>query len=323
MVRHSRFVFSAFAALLIVAGAGTSGAQVFERAWGTYGTAPGQFVHPLDIGVDANGVVFVLDSGTRRVSKWTRNGEFLGQWGEDGTGFGQFRDTYGMGIGPQGHVWVADPSNNVVIEFTADGAPVRQLGGTYGGDDGQLRAPFDAAQDARGNVYVVEWDSARLQKFDMSGAFLTKWFRDGETEASVAVDGYGHVYAAGRTSGWALGRFTDTGTSLGALSGMGTPGFFYRAHGFTTDAAGHVFVIGSADDGVGRVIHFSSDGAFVAQWGSRGTGPGQFVDPSGIAVDAEGSVYVVDTGNARIQKFSPVPVPTQSTTWGRIKSLYR
>ena len=38
-------------------------------------------------------------------------------------------------------------------------------------------------------------------------------------------------------------------------------------------------------------------------WGTRGANPGQFQTPKGIAVGADGSVYVLDTGNNRVQKF--------------------
>jgi PKD repeat protein len=40
------------------------------------------------------------------------------------------------------------------------------------------------------------------------------------------------------------------------------------------------------------------------KWGSGGSGDGQFSDPSGVAVDSSGNVYVSDSGNNRIQKFS-------------------
>ncbi len=42
---------------------------------------------------------------------------------------------------------------------------------------------------------------------------------------------------------------------------------------------------------------------FVTQWGSYGSGDGQFQDPIGVAVDALGNVYVADTYNYQIQKF--------------------
>ena len=53
---------------------------------------------------------------------------------------------------------------------------------------------------------------------------------------------------------------------------------------------------------------------FVTQWGSQGAGPGQFEQPSAIGVDLAGNVYVSDTGNDRIQKFSPTG--TFITAWG-------
>ena len=49
-----------------------------------------------------------------------------------------------------------------------------------------------------------------------------------------------------------------------------------------------------------------TDGKFITSWGSSGSGQGQFIAPTGIAVDLKtGNVYVSDTGNNRIDKFTP------------------
>ena len=45
---------------------------------------------------------------------------------------------------------------------------------------------------------------------------------------------------------------------------------------------------------------------FVTKLGSEGSGDGQFYEPWGVAVDANGNVYVADSWNHRIQKFRPV-----------------
>lgn len=58
-------------------------------------------------------------------------------------------------------------------------------------------------------------------------------------------------------------------------------------------------------DGYGnsRVMKFAADGRMLLQWGSRGTGPGQFNIPHALAVDAAGRVYVADRANGRVQIF--------------------
>ena len=51
---------------------------------------------------------------------------------------------------------------------------------------------------------------------------------------------------------------------------------------------------------------FTADGEFLATWGSQGSEKGQFEFVNDVAVDAQGYIYVVDSGNHRIQKFSPL-----------------
>lgn len=54
----------------------------------------------------------------------------------------------------------------------------------------------------------------------------------------------------------------------------------------------------------GRVVRYSADGEFIAEFGSVGSGPGQFDLIHGIAVDRENRIYVSDRRNHRIQIFT-------------------
>ncbi|MGB7738716.1 MAG: peptidyl-alpha-hydroxyglycine alpha-amidating lyase family protein, partial [Steroidobacteraceae bacterium] len=58
-------------------------------------------------------------------------------------------------------------------------------------------------------------------------------------------------------------------------------------------------------DGYGnsRVLHFAADGKLRKTWGTKGTGPGEFDLPHGIAIDERGRVLVADRSNARVQVF--------------------
>ena len=57
-------------------------------------------------------------------------------------------------------------------------------------------------------------------------------------------------------------------------------------------------------------------GTFVTKWGSFGSGDGQFNQPRGVAVDGSGNVFVDDTGNNRIQKFTNTGTFLLSFGWG-------
>jgi hypothetical protein len=71
--------------------------------------------------------------------------------------------------------------------------------------------------------------------------------------------------------------------------------------GVAVDASGNVDVL---DSGNYRVEQFTSSGTYVTQWGTSGSGAGQFQGPNGIAVDGSNNVYVSDGLNNNVQEFS-------------------
>jgi DNA-binding beta-propeller fold protein YncE len=77
---------------------------------------------------------------------------------------------------------------------------------------------------------------------------------------------------------------------------------------------GRMYVL---DAGNARIVVFDRDGEYITEFGSAGSGDGQFDFGTGeiiggglnfsgsIAVDDDGFIYVADVGNRRIQKFAP------------------
>src|SRR2546425_1652641 len=53
----------------------------------------------------------------------------------------------------------------------------------------------------------------------------------------------------------------------------------------------------------GRIVKFSKDGKFIKTWGKKGKGPGEMDTPHAIAMDSRGRLFVADRANNRIQIF--------------------
>lgn len=92
------------------------------------------------------------------------------------------------------------------------------------------------------------------------------------------------------------------------LRSLGEPTQFHRPAGLAVDGEGHrVYVvdIGGVSTQEHRVrVLDALTGALLFDIGTRGTGPGQFNLPRDAAVAPDGSVYIVDGGNFRVEKFS-------------------
>ena len=72
--------------------------------------------------------------------------------------------------------------------------------------------------------------------------------------------------------------------------------------GIVIDPKGYVFVVDSDND---RIQKFTSNGTFIGQSGTPGSGPGHFNNPLGITINyVSGNVYVTDTAHNPIQKFT-------------------
>ncbi len=77
--------------------------------------------------------------------------------------------------------------------------------------------------------------------------------------------------------------------------------WYFLATGLAVDDQGFIYL---ADFNAARVQKFTLQGQYITQWGSQGSGPGQFATPQSVVVDSNGDVYVADRSNNRIQKFT-------------------
>jgi peptidylamidoglycolate lyase len=176
--------------------------------------------------------------------------------------------------------------------------------------------------DSRGDVFVLHRGGRQWPESDVldltpipastvlvldgrTGRFLSHW--GGGRFAlphSVTVDRDDNVWITDVALHQVYKQSHD-GKLLLTLGERGVPGNDRRHFNRPTDVAvapdGSFYV----SDGYvnSRVLKFAADGTFLLEWGSNGTGPGQFDLPHGIAVDASGRVFVVDRENARVQVF--------------------
>jgi streptogramin lyase len=121
---------------------------------------------------------------------------------------------------------------------------------------------------------------------------------------AIRVDPQGHVWTTDAASSH-VRKFTSDGRELLDIAVGGQPTPCRNNFCGTTDvafaASGHVFVADGYANA--RVIEFTADGQRVREWGTAGTGPGQFNLPHSIQIDAAGVVYVADRENGRVQRF--------------------
>jgi YD repeat-containing protein len=315
----------------------SAGAPVYASQFGSEGKGNGQFGGVAGVAGNAAGEVLVVDPGNDRVQRFSTEGVYLSAFGSKGTGNGQFEQPWGVAVNKgTGNAYVTDSGNDRVQEFSSSGALVRAWGfgvsdgkaefevctssckaGIAGTGSGQLSDPLGVAIDGSGNVWVVDSGNDRVEEFSSEGAYIKSVGSEGSGKLQfkepkgIAFSGrnlYVSDYGNNRIeelsgSGAYVFAFGTKGSGSGQLDGPA---------GIASDpVAGDLMVADSLND---RVEEFTTVGTFVTAFGAEGAGSGQFKDPLGVTVNSEGSIYVGDAGNSRVQELEPLPAAPDYTS---------
>lgn len=222
-----------------------------------------------------------------------------------GSGSGEFAQPLGVAVDPSsGDIYVAERGNARIDEFTAWGEFVKAIGwkvdasapaeelqvctyetgcqsGSEGMGPGQFDRPEGLAVDSTGDLYVIDHDNHRVQKFDSDGNFILMFGGevDKSTSANVCTASSGDICGVG-TVGTRNGEFASWPSE--------PPGAQFLAVG-----PGDQIYVGDQD----RIQVFNAEGEYQSQLGLPTEGevkhgaPGGIGRPEGLAVDANGNVY--------------------------------
>ena len=168
--------------------------------FGSYGEDDGQMIWPSSIAIDSSENLYIADEWLNRISKFDKDGEFLGKWGVAGSGDGELDRPAGIAISGD-TMFISDGRNHRIQKFTLDGKFLGKFG-SEGSGNGQLNMPWGIALDNDGNVLVADWRNDRIQQFSADGEWQATFGSTGDgigqfnRPNDVAVDQDGDIYVA-------------------------------------------------------------------------------------------------------------------------------
>ena len=158
---------------------------------------------------------------------------------------------------------------------------------------------------------MADTGNNRIQKFTSEEKFFGQWTKYGDAEREViydpiriAIDHEGNIFiASGSLVGEVL-KFTPDGKFIAKWS----TGSYTTIYDITIDSADKVYVAynewmhGYWEDSIDI---YNSNGIFLETWNTWGMYDEDCLIPSGIEFDSAGNLYIADTKNECIQKFTP------------------
>jgi hypothetical protein len=278
------------AACVVLALSAAPASAALPTEFGSEGSGAGQMLVPTGIAANNDssslsyGDVYVLDRVNNRVNEFTSEGVFIRAWG--------------WGVNPQeDNPVTGKPEEKLQICTTATGCQK----GSSGAGPGQFHEPKElggiavdsngAPDSSSGDVYVLDRENERVEKFTAEGAYITQ-FPVGSGAFSVAVGPTGAVYVGEREAVQEYGSEGKVGTTL-ALLGAGA------VSDLAVNAAGEIYTIEEfASEGQTiPVRHYNAAGKPVGEVAECGDVPGELdCEAEGhalsLALDAAGDVFI-------------------------------
>ena len=304
----------------------------FNFSFGEEGSGNGQLKQPeLGIVTDAEGNIWIADTGNNRIQKFNSKGEYLAQFGKVGTGNGEFKAPEGLAIDSEGNIWVVDTGNNRIQKFNSKGEYLLKCG-EEGSGEGQFKSPSGIALDFADRPFVVDTGNNRVQKFNSTCKYLAQVGKEGtgngefKSPTGIVIDPAGRMWVTD-TGNNRVERFTAS--TLNYMFQFGKEGSgdgqFKGPTGIGSDFQERLWVV---DSGNNRAQKFSATaahlGEYLDRFGKEGAGAGQLSNPTGITTPAPQKVLILDTGNNRVQswtvKAEPPTVGTSPATNIKVSS---
>ena len=259
--------------------------------------AAARFNGPNGIAVDAAGNVYVADTSNhviRRISTGGAVTTLAGLAGVSGNTDGQaslarFSGPSGIAVTPVGSIYVADTYNHTIRVIATDGT-VSTLAGTAG-------APGS-----------VNGTGGAARFFSPSGLAIA-------TDGTVFVsDTFNHIIRRVSING-VVTTVAGTAGSQGAVNGAGASARFSYPYGLAIDSWSNLYVADSISHAVRKIDTLGGVTTVAGTIGVAGSVDNSgilasFNQPSGIAIDLAGNIYVADTSNSTIRLISAGGVVT-------------
>ena len=134
--------------------------------WGMTGKAPGQFLRPQSLAIDAEDHLWIADACNHRIQVFDATGkkpELLACWGEFGHDPGQLYYPYGITLGNDESVYVCEYGNQRIQKFDGSGK-LLDAWGQPGSKPGELYQPWGVVRDSVGRLHVLDSNNHRVQR---------------------------------------------------------------------------------------------------------------------------------------------------------------
>ena len=275
---------------------------------GQRGLSDGRFQKPRAIAIDLDDMIYVVDK-TGRIQKFDNEGKFILGWRTPAIDSGK---PTGLSIDLDGSIMVADTHYYRFLFYTPDGQLMdeRTIGGTNGPDPGQFAFVTDIARTSSGAYYCGEYgEFDRIHRYTLDGKYVDRMGEHGDgplqfsRPQSLVVDEAGLLWVADSCNHRIqVIDWRDTKPrSVAILGKQGQAlGEFQYPYGMIFAKDGSLIV---SEFGNHRVQRLDREGTPLASWGVAGNLPGELNQPWATAVDSKNRIYVVDSGNNRVQRF--------------------